>query len=118
MYRYEPCNVGNIRKMIVVMPQVAPDLPENLHAAYNAERSRPETIYNYAFKYPQVKFMPSVWRPVKPQDTLKNVFLKEGSSKNQSMRVFVDNPPQWNPKTNTYVYDFKGRVTQPSIKNF
>ena len=30
----------------------------------------------------------------------------------------MDNPPQWNPKSNTYVYDFKGRVTEPSIKNF
>lgn len=38
--------------------------------------------------------------------------------RNQNYQVFVDNPPAWNPKTNTYVYDFKGRVTQPSIKNF
>ena len=33
-------------------------------------------------------------------------------------KLFTDNPPTWNPKTNTYVYDFKGRVTEPSIKNF
>lgn len=32
--------------------------------------------------------------------------------------VFNDNPPQWNPKTNGYHYDFKGRVTEASIKNF
>jgi len=44
-------------------------------------------------------------------------FMREGN-RNPSYRVFVDNPPQWNPKTNTYVYDFKGRVTLPSIKNF
>ena len=24
MYRYEPCNVGNIRKMVIVMPSVQP----------------------------------------------------------------------------------------------
>jgi len=30
----------------------------------------------------------------------------------------VDNPPQYAPMSHTYVYDFKGRVTEPSIKNF
>ena len=52
--------------------------------------------------------------------------------RNQNYAAFVDNPPSWNPstiilnifliitflETNTYVYDFKGRVTEPSIKNF
>lgn len=33
-------------------------------------------------------------------------------------RLFVDNPPSWNPKCNSYVYNFKGRVTEASIKNF
>lgn len=46
-----------------------------------------------------------------------NVWGRE-AAKNKNYSVFVDNPPQWNPKTNTYVYDFKGRVTMPSIKNF
>ena len=53
-------------------------------------------------------------------------FMKEGN-KNKKFRVYVDNPPQWNAskktqlicvETSTYVYDFKGRVTMPSIKNF
>jgi len=45
------------------------------------------------------------------------VFTREGI-RNNNYQIFVDNPPSWNPKTNTYVYDFKGRVTKPSIKNF
>jgi len=53
-------------------------------------------------------------------------FMKDGN-KNKKYRVYVDNPPQWNAsknvkltfvETSTYVYDFKGRVTMPSIKNF
>jgi len=32
-------------------------------------------------------------------------------------RVFVDNPPTWNGKCNSYVYNFKGRVQEASIKN-
>ena len=24
MYRYEPCNVGNIRKMVIIMPAIEP----------------------------------------------------------------------------------------------
>jgi len=44
--------------------------------------------------------------------------FEQRRGKNTKYKVFVDNPPQWNPKSNTYVYDFKGRVTEPSIKNF
>lgn len=32
--------------------------------------------------------------------------------------VFVDNPPKWNSRTKAYHYDFKGRVTEASVKNF
>ena len=32
--------------------------------------------------------------------------------------MFIDNPPSWNAKCNSYVYNFKGRVTEASIKNF
>lgn len=32
--------------------------------------------------------------------------------------MFIDNPPKWNPKTNKYVNNFSGRVTEASIKNF
>jgi len=45
-------------------------------------------------------------------------YVNNELNKNIMYKIFVDNPPQWNPKTSTYVYDFKGRVTEPSIKNF
>ena len=37
---------------------------------------------------------------------------------NQKFRSYCDNPPSWNPKCNSYVYNFKGRVSAASIKNF
>ena len=37
---------------------------------------------------------------------------------NDKFRTFTDKPPTWNPKCNAYVYNFKGRVSQASIKNF
>jgi hypothetical protein len=58
------------------------------------------------------------WRPTSEQDTIVHNFENGERGKNVKYKTFVDNPPQWNPKTNTYVYDFKGRVTEPSIKNF
>ena len=59
------------------------------------------------------------WRPTNDKETMINVYEQtQTNQEGQKYRVFVDNPPQWNPKTNTYVYDFKGRVTEPSIKNF
>jgi len=58
------------------------------------------------------------WRPTSEQDTLLFNYENGERGKNTKYKTFVDNPPQWNPKTNTYVYDFKGRVTEPSIKNF
>ena len=40
------------------------------------------------------------------------------TTKGPGYKQFIDNPPLWNPKTSKYVYDFKGRVTEASIKNF
>lgn len=37
---------------------------------------------------------------------------------NDKYRIFTDKPPTWNPKCNAYVYNFRGRVSQASIKNF
>ena len=58
---------------------------------------------------------------------MQQVYIREGN-RNKNYQIFLDNPPQWNTtksqnkltvsETNTYVYDFKGRVTLPSIKNF
>jgi len=58
------------------------------------------------------------WRPTNDRETLLHSHENGNVGRNTRYKVFVDNPPQWNPKTNTYVYDFKGRVTEPSIKNF
>jgi hypothetical protein len=44
-------------------------------------------------------------------------FCRQGKE-NKDYWIFVDNPPQYAPQSHTYVYDFKGRVTEPSIKNF
>ena len=45
MYRYEPCNVGNIRKMVIVIPMVEPLLPSDMQEDYNKVRLKPEAIY-------------------------------------------------------------------------
>lgn len=35
MYRYEPCNVGNIRKMVIILPSLVPvDLNDDQRALY------------------------------------------------------------------------------------
>ena len=36
----------------------------------------------------------------------------------RQFRDYVDNPPKWNPKCKSYVFNFRGRVLEASIKNF
>jgi len=36
----------------------------------------------------------------------------------QKMDIFVNSVPKWDTKVQAYVLDFRGRVTQPSVKNF
>lgn len=64
-YRYEPCNVGNIRKMVIVMPRVDPVIADQDKEKYAAIKDRPETIYLFAAKYPQMVFESKIWRPIK-----------------------------------------------------
>ena len=45
MYRYEPCNVGNIRKMVIVMPVIAPEINGEKAAKYEEVKDKPETLY-------------------------------------------------------------------------
>ena len=45
MYRYEPCNVGNIRKMVIVMPSVQPQLAPQAMTKYEQIADKPEAIY-------------------------------------------------------------------------
>ena len=49
---------------------------------------------------------------------MKNDSSDGSSWFNEKYRVFTDKPPTWNPKCNAYVYNFRGRVSQASIKNF
>ena len=42
----------------------------------------------------------------------------DAPSERKNFYAFVDNPPKWNAKTKAYHYDFRGRVTEASIKNF
>ena len=58
------------------------------------------------------------WQPKNEKETMLSLFEQNKKEINDNYKLFTDNPPTWNPKTNTYVYDFKGRVTEPSIKNF
>ena len=132
-YKYEPCNVGNIRKMVIVLPRIQPVLSQEDNEKYSLIKDKPETLYQFANKYPNMKFNSATWRPIRKAEQIQEIFTREGH-KNDNLQVFVDNPPQWNPskstiiittiiltiflETNTYVYDFKGRVTLPSIKNF
>lgn len=51
MYRYEPCNVGNIRKMVIVFPGVEPEpnqMSEEIMIQYNEAKDQPETMYTFA----------------------------------------------------------------------
>ena len=56
MYRYEPCNVGNIRKMVIVMPVMSPEISGEKQAKYEQLKDKPDTLYKFASKYPKMKF--------------------------------------------------------------
>lgn len=46
MYRYEPCNVGNIRKMVILLPTLQPmNLNVEQQALYQQIQSLPESVY-------------------------------------------------------------------------
>ena len=60
--------------------------------------------------------LPNECKPLKKEDTmLKRI---EDPHQCDNFYAFVDNPPQWNPKTQGYHYDFKGRISEASVKNF
>lgn len=55
-------------------------------------------------------------KPMRKEDSmLKRI---EDPQNQGNFYMFVDNPPQWNPKTQGYHYDFKGRISEASVKNF
>ena len=53
-YNYEPCNVGNIRKMVVVLPKVQPLLSPLDIEKYRKVKDRPDILYKFAAKYPML----------------------------------------------------------------
>lgn len=180
IYRYEPCNVGNIRKMTILYPAITclrlqpkageddamtndPQITMNMynnkgrnqnpkpHQSGSSADYDPNDRQDYMMSTQNQEYSVAAtsqhqkalgvkgvrdnqgreipdgskyfysyvdWRPTSEQDTLVYNYENGERGKNVKYKTFVDNPPQWNPKTNTYVYDFKGRVTEPSIKNF
>ena len=66
MYRYEPCNVGNIRKMVILLPSLMPlNLSEEQRALFQQIQNLPESVYLMARSKHKIKFEAKVWRPVK-----------------------------------------------------
>ena len=59
---------------------------------------------------------PREWKPLKKEDSMLRKIEEPNHLDNNY--CFVDNPPQWNPKTNGYHYDFKQRISEASVKNF
>lgn len=57
IYRYEPCNIGSIRKMLVLLPAVHPSnlVPED-QSFYEEQIEKSNTIFKYAAADPTVKF--------------------------------------------------------------
>lgn len=131
MYRYDPSYDGNIRKMQIVLPAIYNlDISHQKKKDINLKVSDVKTAEKYIFLMHE-------WRPTSEKNTLlkayekynetlllnkkrglpvkRNLFQKDPE---QQIRIFHDNPPKWNPKTNKYVNNFSGRVTQASIKNF
>jgi len=67
IYRYEPCNVGNIRKMVVLIPEVGPEnlAPKEMERFNREANDDCSAIYQLAQKNPDVKFLPCKIRPTK-----------------------------------------------------
>ena len=50
------------------MPRVEPNLGADDQEKYEKIRDKPETIYQFASKYPKMRFDAKTWRPIKDQD--------------------------------------------------
>lgn len=111
IFSYEMSNVGNIRQLKVILPTLE---------VINGHRESSFTRENQE----ETKFLMREIKPMYEGETLLSQFKTQHKLKKKDLdekhnyRLFVDNTPNWNPKCNSYVYNFKGRVTEPSIKNF
>lgn len=66
MYRYEPCNVGNIRKMYIALPLVHPiNLDPQLQQKYDKYKDNPNAIYIFAKRDANLQFKMQKIRPKK-----------------------------------------------------
>lgn len=105
-FRYEPCNIGNIRQLTAIFPIVE-------RYQYQGTSQDQQHLDIYTTKE---------HRPLNYTESLLQCYLNDKalnikSNKSSKYRVFESNRPQWHPKQNSYTYDFKGRVTVPSVKN-
>jgi len=133
LFRYELCNVGNIRKMKVIIPQllakkINPDgsidtvKPRSQSPDKQTENNADEGNYIFINEDYRPKYEHETMLKIHEKMLRKFPQMDFDSQKKAVMsdrfRTFVDNPPSWNPKHNSYVYNFKGRVSEASIKNF
>ena len=51
--------------MIIVVPFIDPVLMGDAWSKYEEVKSKPETIYNFAARYPKLGFEAKTWRPIK-----------------------------------------------------
>ncbi|XP_028670408.2 tubby protein-like isoform X1 [Erpetoichthys calabaricus] len=56
--------------------------------------------------------------PIRPQNEHESLLVRHQNGNWDSLIVLHNKPPFWNKETQSYVLNFKGRVTQASVKNF
>lgn len=128
IYRYEMCNVGNIRKMKIMFPQLNCYQVKDSSKVELTKTGKPK-IKNEFSSEDKFKFCVDEYGPLTEEQTFLKLYEQDVVRQQQQQfdenswfggkyRLYVDNPPSWNPKCNSYVYNFKGRVTEASIKNF
>jgi tubby-related protein 1 len=60
-----------------------------------------------------------VWQPKDDSDEHMATCLKDKESpQNKNLISFVNKPPTWNETVKNYVFNFNGRKTLASVKNF
>jgi len=87
-------------------PKSAQEQDENAQYDFKAEDFQPQHESHSLHKLHEFNMMKSNDHP------------ESATWYNEKYRTFTDKPPTWNPKCNAYVYNFRGRVSQASIKNF
>ena len=93
MFKYEPCNIGNIRKMVTILPQL---IYTAIHDQNNPDLS---LAYGRDQNGHLVRMIQREWKPMQEKETLFETFQRDGV-RNANYQLFVDNPPAWNPSKN------------------